>query len=308
MSSTQTVGSDTQVAGFGYALGAYVLWGFFPVYWKFLQGIDPVEILAHRIVWSLLFVGGLIAISNRGKRTPVSMPNRRVLGTFLAAAILLSFNWFLYIWAVNSNHVVETALGYFINPLVNVVLGAAFLGERPRPVQWAAIGLAAAGVLYLTVTYGQPPWISLALAASFGVYGLLRKRAPLGALHGLFLETALMFLPAFAFLAFVEVDHGGAFGHRSISSDGLLAFSGVATALPLLFFAGAVRRLPLTVVGLVQYLAPTIQFLLGVFLYREPFSETKLVGFALIWSGLALFASDALRRRAKARRIAADQA
>lgn len=280
-------------AGLGFALAAYSMWGFFPIYWKHLLHVPPDQILAHRMVWSLVFVGTLL-IAKRSFTWLKSL-SRKVVLTYLTAAILLAANWFMYIWAVNNNHVVETALGYFINPLVNVLFGAWLLGEKPRPLQWAAIAAATLGVLYLSIVLGKPPFIALFLAATFGTYGLIKKRAALGALEGLTLETGLLFIPASLYLAFAHTGPNAAFGTHNTQTDILLMFSGVATALPLLFFAAAARRLTLTSLGIVQYLAPSIQFLLGVFLYKEPFGTDRLIGFSLIWTGVLLYGAELMR-------------
>ncbi len=290
---------DTTRSGMLFALGAYAMWGFFPIYWKQLQHVDSLEILAHRMVWSLGFVLAILAA--RQNWAWIRKLGAKTVGLYFAAAALLAVNWGIYIWAVNAGFVVETALGYFINPLLNVAFGSMFLGERMRRVQWISIGLAAFGVLYLTFVYGQLPWIALLLAGTFGTYGLLKKSGTLGAIEGLSLETALLFVPALGFLLFVEADHQGAFLHSDVKTNGLLAFSGVATALPLLFFAAAARRLTLSVLGVVQYFAPTIQFLLGVWLYNEPFNFTRLIGFVFIWAGLALFTAEGLRHRKRTR-------
>lgn len=289
----------TSYAGLGFALAAYCLWGFFPIYWKYLLHVPPDQILTHRMVWSLIFLGTLLVAKR--SFTWLRTLTKRVLLTYLSAATLLAANWFMYIWAVNHNHVVETALGYFINPLVNVLFGAWLLGEKPRPLQWAAIGAAALGVLYLSFVLGKPPFIALFLAATFGTYGLLKKRATLGALEGLTLETGLLFVPAAIYLLFIHTQNDGAFGAFNTQTDILLMLSGVATALPLLFFAAAARRLTLTSLGIVQYLAPTIQFLLGVFLYKEPFGIDRLVGFTMIWTGVLLYAAELLRHMWRSR-------
>ena len=291
-------------AGIGYALGAYVLWGGFPVYWKFLQHVPALEILAHRMLWSLVFLGVALCWRRRAWGWlwgALGVP--RVLGLYLLASSLIALNWGLYIWAVNSGHVVETALGYFMNPLLNVLFGAVFLGERPRVWQWAAIGVAAGGVVFLTVVHGSLPWIALTLALSFALYGLVKKKATLGALEGLSLETLLLLGPALGVLVWVEQGpwQGGSFGLGDLGTTALLVGGGIATAVPLLCFAAAVRRLPLTLIGVIQYLAPTIQFLLGVFLYHEPFDATRLVGFVFIWSGLLLYTGEGLWRYKKTR-------
>jgi chloramphenicol-sensitive protein RarD len=289
---------NTTKSGLLFGLGAYVIWGFFPIYWKFLKHVDSLEILAHRMVWSLGFV--LIVLTAQSKWSWLKTArNRRVVGLYALAATLLSINWGTYIWAVNAGFIVETSLGYFINPLINVVFGALLLGERPRRVQWAAIGLAALGVAYLTWAYGRLPWIALVLAVSFATYGLLKKKAPLGAVEGLTVETAVLFLPALGLLVFLELQGTGSFGHADATTNGLLAFTGVATALPLVFFAAGVRRLTLTAIGILQYLAPTIQFLIGVFVYDEPFSTDRLVGFVCIWTALAIFTAETVLHRRK---------
>lgn len=291
--------SKTLTHGILYALGCYGMWGFFPVYWKQLTHVGAMEILAHRMTWSLLLVSVLLVIL--GKLSWLKTTSKKVVGTYFLAATFLAVNWGTYIWAVNEGFVVETALGYFINPLINVLFGALFLGERLRRGQWLSVLTAALGVLYLTWTYGQPPWISLVLASTFGIYGLLKKKAPLGALEGLSLETALLFLPALAYLIFIHINGQGAMGtHATPQTNMMLAFSGVATVLPLLCFAAAVRRLSLSVVGVMQYIGPTIQFFLGVYLYNEPFSGTRLVGFVLIWMGLILFTAEGLLHKKKA--------
>ncbi len=286
-------------AGLLFALAAFSLWGFFPVYWKLLLHVPADQILAHRMVWSLAFL--CVVLGVQGRWIWIKTLTFRVASLNLVAATFLTANWFVYIWAVNSGHVVETALGYFINPLVSVVLGALFLGERPRRLQWAAIAAAASGVIFLSVAHGKPPWIALFLAGSFGVYGLIKKQTKLRAAEGLVLETGLVFLPALAYLAFLEFNGQSSFGHTDFRTDALLIFSGVATALPLLFFAAATRRLTLTSLGIMQYLAPSIQFGLGVFLYQEPFTLQRLIGFGAIWIGVALYVIELVIHRRKSR-------
>lgn len=288
--------------GFWYAFGAYGLWGLLPIYWKLLQAVPAFEILLHRMVWSLLFLALLLYATGRWRGLRASLRDRRTLWIYGAAAILLTGNWWIYIWAVNSGFIVETSLGYFINPLVNVVLGVVFFKERLRKLQWLAIGLAALGVGYLTLVYGRPPWISLALAFSFALYGTLKKIAPLGASEGLTLETALMSVPALAVLTQWQIAGTASLGSSGLSTDLLLIGSGVATAIPLLLFGAAARRLPLSMVGLMQYIAPTIQFLLGVWVYAEPFDLQRLLGFACIWLALAVMTVEGLRERRRVQR------
>ncbi|MEZ4267487.1 MAG: EamA family transporter RarD [Myxococcota bacterium] len=296
--------TQTSRSGLLFALVAYLLWGFFPVYWKLLTGVGAFEILGHRIVWSLGFVLALLAARRHWSWVRALLREPRVLATYAVAACFVGANWALYIWAVNSGHVVETSLGYFINPLINVLFGALLFGERLRRLQKWAVGLAASGVLYLTIAHGHPPWISLTLATSFAIYGVLKKKGPLGSVEGLTVETAILFIPAMVWLLSLEREGTGSFGHASPLTQTLLAFSGVATALPLLCFGAAVRRLTLTTLGLMQYIAPTIQFLLGVFLYHEPFSSTRAVGFALIWSGLIVYTAESLLNHRRTRRQA----
>ena len=223
------------------------------------------------------------------------MKKPKLIAGFASSAILLSTNWFIYIWAVNNDHVIDASLGYFITPLVNVLLGYVFLHERMRLIQWCAIGLAASGVVWLTVQTGHPPWIGLSLAASFGAYGLLRKTAALGPLEGLSLETFLLFPFALAYLTFLAANGQSGFLHSATSTQLLLLAAGPITAIPLLLFAAGARRIPLATLGLLQYIAPSIQLLLGVWLYHEPFSAGRLIGFATIWTGLALYSAEGLR-------------
>lgn len=284
------------------AIGAYILWGILPIYWKALQEVPALEILCHRTVWSLAFVLFVLAIRRRWHWVAASLRQPRTLLLFFASACLLGANWFTYIWAVNAGHVVDASLGYFINPLISVLLGVLFLGERLRPWQGAAVVIASAGVLYLTISLGAFPWIGLLLAGTFGFYGLIRKTAPLGSLEGLSLETALLTLPALAYLVILEGAGHGAFGRAGAATTLLLAGAGAVTAFPLLLFASAARSIALATVGILQYIAPTLQFLLGVLVYHEPFSSARLAGFAIIWLALAIYTADAFlherRRRA----------
>jgi chloramphenicol-sensitive protein RarD len=274
--------------GIWYALGAYLMWGLFPIYWKWLQAVPALQVIGHRIIWSFLVLT-VVVLATRQWTKFRSTLTPRVLGIYLVAGLLLSANWLVYVWGVNSGHIVETSLGYFINPLFSVLLGMIFLKERLRPAQWFPLGLATSGVLYLTWTYGSLPWIALALAFTFGFYGLVKKTAPLGSLYGLTLETGLVFLPALGYLLFTESTGYGAFGHTDLVALFLMIGAGPVTTVPLLMFASAARRIPLTTIGIMQYLAPTLQFLLGVIVYREPFTTAKLVGFSLVWVALIFF-------------------
>jgi chloramphenicol-sensitive protein RarD len=276
---------------------AFLAWGLFPLYFHAIDEVPPMQILAHRMLWSLLFL--LMVLAVRGQWGWLQIVRKpRVLASFIASAFLLSANWLIYIWSVNNGHVIEASLGYFITPLVNIMFGYVLLKERLRPVQWAAIAIAALGVAWLTWQTGTVPWIALALAATFGGYGLLRKTAALGALEGLAFETMVLFPLAAAYVAWLTLHGQNAFiNTESNVTRTLLVAAGPITAIPLLLFASGARQIPLSVLGLLQYLAPTIQFLLGVWLFHEAFSAERLVGFALIWAALALFAGEGLLRR-----------
>jgi chloramphenicol-sensitive protein RarD len=289
--------------GMLYAAGAYVLWGLLPIYWKALHAVPALEILAHRMAWSLLVVLLLVAVRGRGHAIGAAVRNWRVLGTFTASAVLLSLNWFVYIWGVNAGFIVETSLGYFINPLVNVVLGMLFLRERLRFWQGVAITIAVSGVVYLTVSYGRLPWIALTLACSFGLYGLLRKTASLPSLEGLTMETLVLFVPALGYLLFLHGNNQGSLGHVGSTETLLLVASGVATATPLLLFAAGARMISLTTLGLLQYIAPTLQLLLGVLVYNEQLSAERLVGFCLIWLALAVYTGESVVHNRGAARL-----
>ncbi|HTN65758.1 MAG TPA: EamA family transporter RarD [Burkholderiaceae bacterium] len=284
-----------------YAVLAYIMWGLFPVYFKALQAIQPVEILMHRMLWSLAFVLAVLALRRQWAWLRPLLGQPKVLAGFTLSAILLAGNWLLYIWAVNSGHVIDASLGYFINPLVSILLGLLLLQERLRPVQWMAVALAAAGVAWLTWQAGHPPWIGLALAISFGGYGLLRKTAVLGPLEGLSLETLLLFPLALGYFVYLTINHQNTFLAAPAHLQWLLLAAGPITAVPLLLFAAGARRIPLSLMGLLQYLSPSLQLLLGVWLYHEPFDAVRMTGFALIWSGLALYSAEGLWRGFKSR-------
>ncbi|MEW2383787.1 EamA family transporter RarD [Micromonospora sp. NPDC047707] len=288
--------------GYLYGIGAYLLWGFFPLYLKLLQPAGPLEILAHRIVWSVAFVAlVLAALRNVGfLRTLLRRP--RALAGIGAAAALIALNWGTYIHGVNSDRVVETALGYFINPLVVVLLGVFVLRERLRPAQWVALGVGGAAVAVLTVDYGRLPYLALVLAFSFAGYGLVKKRLGLPAAEGLFVESAVLALPALGYLLWLGGVGGAAFGAVSAGHTALLVAAGAATAIPLLMFAGAANRLPLTSLGMIQYLAPILQLACGVLVFHEPMPPARLAGFALVWLALAIFTTDAVRSAHRQRR------
>lgn len=276
-----------------YTIAAYSLWGFIAIYFKFLQNVPPLQIMGHRVVWSFILLTVLLLL-RRELTVLIASIRPRVLLIYLVAGVLLALNWLIYVWAVNSGHVVEGSLGYFINPLLSVVLGLIFLKEKLRPLQWLPVGLAVVGVVYLTVSYGAVPWVSLALALTFGLYGLMKKIAPLGSLHGLALETALVLPPVLVYLLVVGSRGGGAFIQAGFATTLLLIGCGVVTAVPLLFFALGARRVPLSTMGLLQYITPTIQFMTGVFLYHEPFNLDRAVGFAIIWLALIIFSVDGI--------------
>lgn len=284
---------------------AFLCWGLFPIYFHALGDVPPVQILAHRVLWSLAFLLLVLALRRQWKwLSQVRQP--RVFWSFAASALLLSANWLVYIWAVKNGHVIEASLGYFINPLVNIMFGYLLLKERMRPAQWCAIAIAALGVGWLTWQSGSVPWIALFLAASFGGYGLLRKTAALGALEGLSFETMVLFPFAAAYVGWLTVTGDNAFLNAPLDSTRiLLIMAGPITAIPLLLFATGARKIPLSILGLLQYLSPTIQFLLGVWLFHEAFSSDRLVGFLMIWAALALFAGEGLwRNRSAASRAA----
>ena len=275
-------------------IGAYTFWGLFPIYWRLLEKDPAIEILAHRMVWSMLFVAVLMTVQREWRWLGEALRNRKTVLVYTLAAILLAVNWFTYIWAVNAGYVVEASLGYFINPLVNFLLGVIFLGEKLRPGQVAAVILAGLGVVYLTVSYGSLPWISLVLAFTFGMYGLIKKTAVLESMHGFSLETMVLFLPALAYLLYRESAGVGAFGHQGVMTTTLLVLAGPVTSIPLLMFGYAARRIPLSMLGFIQYIAPTLQFLLGVFVYAEPFPPARLVGFSIIWLALLIYSLESV--------------
>jgi chloramphenicol-sensitive protein RarD len=280
-------------------LGAYLLWGLFPIYWKWLQTVPALQILAHRMVWSLIFVAGVMALQRDRDWLRQVLRQRKTLLVYTLAALLLSGNWFIYIWAVNAGYIVETSLGYFINPLVSVLMGVILLKEKLRRAQAAAVILAGVGVLYLTFNHGRLPWIALALAFSFATYGLLKKTAPLSATRSFTLETMVMFLPAAIYLVSQEMLGTGAFGHQSWLVTLLLVVAGPVTSIPLILFGVAARRIPLSSIGFLQYLAPTLQFLIGVFIYHENFPPSRIFGFSLIWVALIIYSLDSVFKSRK---------
>jgi chloramphenicol-sensitive protein RarD len=277
-------------------IAAYVAWGLLPVYWKAVEVVPALEILAHRFVWSLVFVAALLALRHRWNW--LRGLGRRSLIMLFGAGALLAVNWGTYIWAVNDGRIVETALGYFINPLFNVVLGVAVLHERLRRLQWTAIGIATIGVGYMTVRLGTVPWVAFTLALTFGLYGLVTKKVRgVGPLQSLAVETALLFIPAVAYLATLQARGDAAFGGDGLRVTVLLALTGVATATPLLLFNAAARRIPLSLVGLLQYIAPSIAFVLGITVFGEVVGTDRLIGFLCVWAALALYTAEGLSHR-----------
>ncbi len=275
--------------GILYGIAAYILWGVFPVYWKLVHEVPAVQVIGHRIGWSFILLILYILLTRQWQAFRSAALTPKTLGIYSIAAVLLTINWLVYVWGVNAGFIVETSLGYFINPLLSVLLGVIFLRERLRPMQWVPVGLAAAGVIYLTAVYGRLPWIALTLAFSFGLYGLVKKVAPLGSLYGLTLETGIVFPIAIIYLAFVQFNGSGAFMHGTPLVDAVLVGAGLVTIIPLLMFASAARQIPLTLVGLLQYIAPTLQFLIGVFIYKEAFDHSHLMGFGIVWIALIIF-------------------
>ena len=271
------------------AVGAYSAWGLIPVYFKWLSHVPALQIIGHRILWSCLMLCAVLLLKRQWRNFLSTALQLRVIRVYLLAALLVSINWLIFVWAVNAGFIVETSLGYFINPLISVLLGVVLLGERLRSWQWLPIGLATLGVLYLTFAHGSLPWISLTLAFTFAIYGLVKKTSPLGPLHGLTLETGLLLLPATIYLLYVDGAGNAAFLHSGAGLDLLLVGAGLVTAVPLLLFASAAQRIPLALLGVLQYIAPTLQFLLGVLVYQEAFSHTQLIGYGLVWIALLIF-------------------
>jgi chloramphenicol-sensitive protein RarD len=290
--------------GYLYGLAAYVCWGFFPLYFKLLRPAGALEILAHRVVWSAVFVALLLS-ALRGWRRIAGLRHRpRTVAGIALAAVLIAVNWGVYIYGVNSAHVVETSLGYFITPLIAVAFGLALFGERLRWAQWFALGLGALAVVVLTVDYGRLPWIALTLAVSFSTYGMVKKRLGLPPTDGLFVESGLLAVPGLAYLGWLQASGHSTFGHGSAGHTVLLLVSGAITAVPLLLFASAANRIPMTGLGILQYVAPIIQLFCGVVIFHEPMPAARLAGFGLVWLALIVFTWDALtaaRRDASAR-------
>jgi chloramphenicol-sensitive protein RarD len=271
------------------AAGAYGLWGLVPMYWKLLKEVPAPQLLCHRIAWSFLTLLIIVLAMRQWKSFRSEALSIRVFRVYLLAALLIGINWLTYVWAVNSGHIVESSLGYFINPLLSMLFGVVFFRERLRLWQWIPVGLAAIGVLYLTFALGSPPWIALTLASSFAVYGVVKKIAPLGSLFGLMLETCILVIPATLYLFFADRAGDGAFLHIGAAKDLLMIGAGVITTFPLLMFASAAQQIPLSLIGILQFISPTLTFLTGVIVYGEQFSHTQLIGYGIVWTALIIF-------------------
>ncbi|WP_095673965.1 EamA family transporter RarD [Candidatus Planktophila sulfonica] len=290
--------------GLLFGFSSYIMWGLFPLYWPLLEPANPLEIVSHRAVWTLVFCLIALALSKQIHATLAVMKNPKTMAALLLSTILVSINWITYIWAVNHGHVVEAALGYYINPLIIIAFGVILLREKMRPLQWVAVGIAAVGVLVLTIDYGRLPWVAISLALSWGSYGLVKKKLNLGALEGLAIETLISFIPYAAYIIYLGQQGTGQFGHKPLLTI-LLISAGAVTAIPLLLFNGSTTRLPYSTIGLLQYITPTIQFSIGVWLRHEDMPTARWIGFIVIWFALAALATDLVRSsRAVDNRIA----
>jgi chloramphenicol-sensitive protein RarD len=286
-------------------VAAYGLWGGFPLYWPLLEPAGAIEILAHRILWSMLTLGLLVVVFRRTPQLRAILADRRTFLLLATAALIITVNWATYIYGVNNERVVETSLGYFINPLVTVLMGVVILGERLRPLQWAALGVASLAVVVLTVDYGRLPYIALVLAFSFGTYGLLKKTANVGAVESLAVETSVIAPLAAAYLGWLVVTGASTFSTGGASHVLLLASTGIVTAIPLICFSAAATRIPMTTLGLLQYLAPVLQFALGVFVLDEAMPASRWIGFVLVWIALVIFTVEATNHHRRQLRLTA---
>jgi chloramphenicol-sensitive protein RarD len=280
--------------GLVYGVSAYVMWGLFPLYWPILQPASALEIVSHRAVWTMVFCIIVLAITHALKTTLATFKRPKVAVKLFTTTILISINWLVYIWATNNNHVVEASLGYYINPLIIIAFGVILLKEKMRPLQWAAVSIATIGVIVLTVDYGRLPWVALALALSWGTYGLVKKQLGLGALEGLAIETMIAFIPYCGYLMFIGAKGDGQFGN-GLGLTALLISAGAITAIPLLLFNGSTNRLPYSTIGLLQYITPTIQFSIGVWVNNEAMPTARWVGFIFIWLALITLAGDLVK-------------
>jgi chloramphenicol-sensitive protein RarD len=287
-------------SGIGFALAGYLIWGLFPLYWPLLEPAGASEMVAHRMAWSLPAIGVLLVIVKPWRSLHDLLRRPRLVMLLAVSAAVMALNWALFIYGVVSGNVLQTALGYFINPLVTVVLAAIVLKERLRPVQWTAVGLAAIGMIVLSVDYGRPPWIAIGLAVTFAAYGLAKKKADAPAIEGMAVESAVLFLPACLLLAWIAASGDLVFGQQGAAHSLLLAGAGVVTVAPLLLFGAAATRIPLSTLGLLQYLVPSLHFLLGVAVFDEPVPPLRLLGFAFVWTALALFSWAVFPSRSRA--------
>ncbi len=296
-------GADSK-SGIVYGVAAYLCWGFFPLYWPLLEPASPWEILAHRIAWTFVFCVGLLTITKKWRPYLQILRQRNLMVPLAFASVVITINWGGFIWGVTNGHVIDASLGYFINPLVTVLLGVFLLGENLRRLQWAAVALGALAVLVLTIDYGQPPWIALVLAFSFATYGFLKKKANLGTVEALSVETTILFPFSIAFLGYLAFAGTLTFGHESTENTLLLIGTGVVTAVPLLLFGAAATRLSLTTVGILQYLGPILQFIFGLTVFDEQMSPARWFGFLIVWAALVVFTIDAIANRRRVNRIA----
>ncbi|MBD8870787.1 EamA family transporter RarD [Nocardioides donggukensis] len=294
--------------GFLLGVAAYGMWGLFPLYWPLLEPAGAFEILAHRILWSLVTMVALVVALGRGRHLIALVRSPRMRRLLTVAAVVIAVNWVTFIWGVNNGHVVEVSLGYFINPLVTVLMGVLILKETLRPVQWAALGVAATAVVILTLDYGRLPWVALLLACSFGTYGLTKKKANAGAVESLALETALLAPLAGAYVGWLVAVGRADFGSHGLGHAALITTTGVITALPLICFGAAATRLSMVTIGLLQYLAPTIQFALGILLFHEEMPTGRWIGFGLVWLALVMFTAESVKHRRRQLRLTAEAA
>lgn len=290
--------------GFIYAIVAYLVWGLLPLYWKEFQTMSAMEILAHRIVWSFVFVAGILLISRKWNQLRAAVNERKKMLAVFICSLLISSNWLIFIWAVNAGHVIETSLGYYINPLINVLFGVLVLKERLHKGQWVSIGLAAIGVSMITIQYGQVPWIALSLALTFSMYGLAKKMVSMDSMIGLIWETVFVAPIALIYLLFIQVNQTSTIMNLSGFQLVLLLLAGAATAMPLYWFAQATKLLPFSTVGFIQYLAPSTSLLLAIFVFKEKFTTTHFISFAFIWAALVVFTYTSLKRRVKTEPLA----
>jgi len=296
-----TIDTGEQRKGILFALAAYGMWGLIPIYFKLVDSVSPFEIVAHRVIWSVIFLAIFMAVTGRWQTLMHNLGQKKLLVSLSVSAVIISLNWLVFIWAVGEGRILEASLGYYINPLISLLLGMIFLGERLRKVQWLAILIAAAGVGYQLILLGSLPWVALALAFSFGIYGLLRKSIVVDPFSGLLIETLILSPIALFYLLWLNQQDQLALLNNGSDIMLLLIASGIVTSLPLICFAAGARRLTLTMNGLLQYVAPSIAFILAVFVYHEPLNSDRLITFALIWLGLILFSSEGLWRNRKAR-------